>query len=274
MILECPACQKRYLVDPRSVGIAGRTVRCANCKNEWHAELSEEAREALAAKQDNSFESEVEAAVAASVSEEDVAQSEAAAAEAAERRRARKTNVPALTKNKPAVSAALKLATLALGLIFFIVAGVYFRPMILQAFPAAEAAYRVLGLYNSDGVVLAEMAYERSEIGTKDSHQFSGTLVNTTQEIRRLPSLKIRLLGDEGQVIKNRILTEKIDLQPGEQKAFRTSIESSPGSTALVVVEHGNGMELKLRAKPKQDVTEEPKTTPEPQKEEAHDEHH
>ncbi|MGE0716918.1 MAG: MJ0042-type zinc finger domain-containing protein, partial [Alphaproteobacteria bacterium] len=36
MILTCPACVTRYLVDPRSLGAAGRTVRCANCGHSWH----------------------------------------------------------------------------------------------------------------------------------------------------------------------------------------------------------------------------------------------
>jgi predicted Zn finger-like uncharacterized protein len=38
MILTCPACAARFVIDPRSIGAAGRTVRCGKCKNEWHAE--------------------------------------------------------------------------------------------------------------------------------------------------------------------------------------------------------------------------------------------
>src|SRR5258707_7193965 len=36
MIVTCPACSTRYLVDPRALGSAGRMVRCANCANTWH----------------------------------------------------------------------------------------------------------------------------------------------------------------------------------------------------------------------------------------------
>src|SRR5260221_4647694 len=35
MIVTCPSCATRYIVDPKALGPAGRMVRCANCKNTW-----------------------------------------------------------------------------------------------------------------------------------------------------------------------------------------------------------------------------------------------
>lgn len=35
MILTCPSCQTRYLVDPVKLGTRGRTVRCAKCGETW-----------------------------------------------------------------------------------------------------------------------------------------------------------------------------------------------------------------------------------------------
>src|SRR5260221_11274247 len=36
MIVTCPDCTTRYLVDPRALGSAGRVVRCAHCSKPWH----------------------------------------------------------------------------------------------------------------------------------------------------------------------------------------------------------------------------------------------
>lgn len=35
MILTCPSCSTRYLIDPASLGVTGRVVRCARCSHSW-----------------------------------------------------------------------------------------------------------------------------------------------------------------------------------------------------------------------------------------------
>lgn len=37
MLIVCPNCATSYLIDPASVGSAGRSVRCARCKTTWFA---------------------------------------------------------------------------------------------------------------------------------------------------------------------------------------------------------------------------------------------
>lgn len=42
MIVTCPACATRYVVDPAAIGSDGRTVRCANCRHEWFQTVPED----------------------------------------------------------------------------------------------------------------------------------------------------------------------------------------------------------------------------------------
>jgi len=37
MLIVCPTCATSYMIDPASLGRAGRTVRCARCKTAWFA---------------------------------------------------------------------------------------------------------------------------------------------------------------------------------------------------------------------------------------------
>jgi len=37
MLIVCPTCASSYLVDPATIGEAGRTVRCARCRTSWFA---------------------------------------------------------------------------------------------------------------------------------------------------------------------------------------------------------------------------------------------
>lgn len=48
MLIVCPSCATSYLINPDSVGPAGRAVRCARCKTVWHASAPKKASDVSA----------------------------------------------------------------------------------------------------------------------------------------------------------------------------------------------------------------------------------
>jgi predicted Zn finger-like uncharacterized protein len=225
MILECPSCQNRYLVDPRALGARGRTVRCARCKNQWFAEPEQDelADDVL--------------------SVEDVAEQHIPPIPQG-------SSVPAFPRQRPA-PLSLRLATGGLAVLCAVVALIYFQPSLVRSIPALASAYAAFGIYNTDGVVLAGLEYEKSQpagaTSLKDNHTIKGYLVNTASQPRQMPRLRLTLQGRDGALLRRKTLTDNSMLAPGESKHFVQTLPTSPESLRHVIIEHGSPFELKLR---------------------------
>lgn len=225
MILECPSCQNRYLVDPRALGAKGRMVRCAKCKYEWYADPPKQQPDAdvLGAEQAAALQQEVPPIPEGS-------------------------SVPAVMQASR-TSAGWKWGLAGSALFCSLCAAVYFHAPLLRAVPMLEPAYAALGIYNTEGVVLAGLEYQRapSENGLRDQHTFTGSLVNTATEPRRIPRMVITLLGKEGIKLRRQPVVSDAILAPGESQALDIPLTTSPESLRHVIIELGNPLELKLR---------------------------
>lgn len=237
MILECPACQNRYLVDPRAIGEKGRSVRCAKCKHQWFAAppTEEQARTA-----ESAVESEQKA-----------------------RAIPKGSSVPAVKTPKTVTPLALKLASIAIFFLLLVSSAIYFQPLITHYAPKVQPLYNMIGMYDTKGIVLAELAYNKEErvIPSKkeakggeevedaisDIHKLQGYVVNTSDEAKQVPVLQFSFFDKNQNLLKRPRMTEEAELLPGEQREFSREIELSHGSADKIVIEIGNPIELGLR---------------------------
>ena len=225
MLLNCPSCDVRFMVDDALIG-AGRTVKCGSCSHSWFV-APEVAVEEIAPEQavDTSHEPVVEdmADVAQIVSH--IARKEQAVAQA-------KTG-------------SLKILAASLALLLCITGLYAFRDTLYV--PGLSA---LLGMKPSDGVRLADINLSnKGEAEGKADYVVVGKIVNTADAPRSIPTLHVALLDAEGGIITSREYVADKTLAPGEHTPFTAAGLSTVRRDALasVLVELGNGVELMLR---------------------------
>jgi predicted Zn finger-like uncharacterized protein len=175
VILTCSKCATRYHVEPASLGVEGRTVRCAGCGHRWTAKPPADAPKALELK----------------------TPSPAAwrAAAAARRRRS------------PGIAACL---VVALG-VLVVTSAVLARNKIVASFPESAVIYRALGLPLAlqPGLEFGEVIPERVVEGGVAVLVFEGEIVNQSKQPRHVPPIRVILLDDGGRQLQRETFSSK-----------------------------------------------------------------
>jgi predicted Zn finger-like uncharacterized protein len=227
MILTCPECSTRYLVDPRNLGATGRLVRCASCAHTWHQTPPEDAPHRV-------YVPPLELAPAAA------AESDAGL------RPGGRVQLPALPTPRRGSSAVGWLAY-ALLMVVVIAAGAYLtRAQLVSRWPDLARYYETLGL-----------AVEISPASSFDFHNVTttrdtenglpaliiqGEVVNVSKLAKQVPKLKVTLLDNGKHELQSWSFTVSDDrMLPGASVVFRTSIarHNEEATMALVTVADG-----------------------------------
>lgn len=225
MILTCPACTTRYLVDPSALGTDGRQVRCARCKHTWHAEpIADEAVKAEPASAEPSF-----TARSAEENEDEAA----AAGLAATRRRSARAQLPAVREEK---SSKLWIAWLLLLLVVAgIVAGGYiYRSQIIEIWPPSGKLYRTIGIKVEPPFRLRipSFKYDTQTENAKTVIIVTGSVINEGKFPQAIPPVRVTLYDANGREVAHWTAPiGKSVLRPGEEVPFTTKL-SEPPSTA------------------------------------------
>lgn len=222
MIITCPKCSARYAVTSAAIGPAGRDVRCKKCAHTWYQTPPEE---------------DLSAAPPPPPVMEDP--------------RPRSYRPQHLPVPRPPSGAPLWLMALSVALVL---AGgglsLYAaQPALVAHHPAIGALYGAVGLYDTRGVVLADVKVKSENTDRYPTFNVTGTLMNEAKHALSVPTVRIIFIDKYGSVLDSWDFSQagKIIL-PGQALPFRADkLQVKSLRQAYAVVEIGNAAQLSLR---------------------------
>ena len=245
MIVTCPSCSVRYLVDARALGPHGRTVRCARCAHTWRevppADQLQAVVDALPQAEAASAAAGPTAGTASIATGADVA------APAGEHLRARaelaaegRIQLPALPKKRRRWGLVLLRTAAAVA----IVAGLGYsavveRDRVVAFVPSAAKLYQFAGFpvgAETGGLEFENVTTSREMENGLPALVIEGQVKNVSSTARAVPKLVV-ILRDKGErdLQDLTVAPPAGRLNPGESVPFRTTI-SQPAEAASGVV--------------------------------------
>lgn len=242
MLIVCPTCASAYTIDIDRVGMEGRSVRCAACRETWFITPAE----ILAAQA-----AELGAAETGPDPVSDAAWDEAAAAvrAASQDDRAAEPAIPEATKRRPPPRPARKKRTvaglspaLALGLaaLAAVPLGCLARTSVVRALPQTAAFYARIGLpVNLRGIEIRDVVAFRipAEDGRPPELVVEGDLLGVGPGDRSVGALAVQIRDASGLALKTfAVSPPRAMLGAGETARFRARLADPPSL--------GRGVEL------------------------------
>jgi predicted Zn finger-like uncharacterized protein len=212
MIVTCPSCATRYLVDPRALGTAGRVVRCANCSKTWHQTPPDDLPRSL------------------DIGLADVPPDFTTV----------RPQRPALPRRRFLPWTTIAAAVVLLLLFSGAVAAIAAREQVVALWPPATRLYTMVGLSVAPPGIGLELRKTTPAFTTENGVRtlvVEGEVVNISPIARDVPMLKVVLRdrdGGELQSLSFNVAEQR--LLPGASVPFRTSIaQPNPAATSVLV---------------------------------------
>ena len=282
MHIVCPHCTTSYAINPATLGEAGRTVRCARCKETWLARPEDavepaavpamaeagHARERdMAAEWGTTAEEEGQSPVVESPSiagdwqsEDDAASDQGKAdwialvreAGADDEAEPRGTWFGSLLKTKrpererPSGRSFGSLTTACAAMAALVVALVVWRADVVRLLPQTANFYQMVGLnVNLRGVAFRDVKVTTETVEGKPVLVIEGVIVGESKKTVDLPRLRFSVRDAQGAEIYawNSVL-EQTTLKPGEFTPFRSRLASPPAEGRSIDVRFFNKRDI------------------------------
>ena len=233
MILSCPACSTRYLIDPALLGPDGRVVRCAKCAHQW---VGKPQSEPVAAPEDDvvAFTRKPRAPApepAPNYGPEPEPEPEPEAVPT-------RGKLPALAKPHAGHGRTIVWSLLVL-LIGVFAGGIFARDSVMEIWPSTARLYERLGLSQPSYESVLSVRNAKSSYQAEDGKQVlvvQGEVLNISTTLQTVPKLRASL-RENGRDVQTEIFqAAQSRLLPGEVASFVTRFkEPSPSATELTI---------------------------------------
>jgi predicted Zn finger-like uncharacterized protein len=234
MIVVCPQCSTRYLVDPRALGAGGRRVRCAQCSHTWHHKPPEEVL--------------AEAETVAPLPEP------APRVQRVEPQFDRPTldEEPEHRIQLPAIAQPRRRPWVTVGwLVLLVLVGiaaggaVWERDVVIRTWPPSARLYALVGLAVSKPADVLKVTAQarRDEENGVPRLVIEGEVANISPEAQSVPKLKVELTDAGNHVVQSWSFDVSAErLLPGASVPFTTSVaRPSDAATGMSVTFTGDG---------------------------------
>lgn len=238
MLIVCPACASEYRIDAERVGTAGRSVRCAACRETWFIS-SDEVTTALF----EEMEAAEEAAAPAPPEPEPDPVPVAAPAEDPPRRPR-----PVATKNRKRKKPVRRLSpALAAGIAAAVVLPLALlgRVGIVRAMPQTAGLFAGIGLpVNLRGIDIRDIAAFQvpAEGGNPARLEVEGDIVGVARERVPVPPIEVEVRDAAGQPLYRwSVPGPRAALEPSERARFKASLSAPPEKGRQIEVRFATG---------------------------------
>jgi predicted Zn finger-like uncharacterized protein len=237
MLLQCPSCNSRFLVNDALIPPKGREVRCGKCKHNWFF-TPVPTSDAQSSQESPAF-ATFDHALASATPEQASIMAESAGGTA---------QLPAIARAPFSLKRSL-LPTAALVIITIITALASHYPE-WKTLPVIGGIYRMSGVTDTTGLAFSDMKVTREVTETKTRFIVAGNIINRLDAATvQLPEVRVSLIDSQGKILLSRNYQVNKTMQANDIYPFRvTNVETSfADKVAQVVVDLGNSYELMVR---------------------------